>query len=497
MELIEPKTPTLQKSTGHPRQLYILFFAEMWERFSFYGMKALLLAYMVTQLKFDEPKGYAILGSYAALVYTMPMFGGMMADKFLGNRKAVMFGGILMSIGHLVLAVPQGWSFFFGMAFIICGNGFFKPNISSLVGTLYADNDPKKDSGFSLFYMGINIGAALGGLMCGYVGQRINWHYGFGLAGIFMIVGLVVFSAGAKSLGYRGLPPDPVALKKPLLAGLSTEVIIYLATLCLVPVVVALFNQYEIMDYLMFGLGAIAIIYILFIAFKLERTDRHKLFSALILVIFSTLFWAFYEQNSGSLNLFAMRNVNMNVGSTNLPALSVNNFLPPGWVILLSFVFAWLWPALNKKGIEPSTALKFAYSFILMGIGFYIFYAACTQHKGTGLISLFSFAAGYFFIISGELCISPIGLSMITKLSPKKMVALMMGIWFFASATGEFLAGKIGSLMSVPESVVNNPVLSLPYYANILSKIGMYSIAIGIVLICLVPLIRKWMSDVR
>jgi POT family proton-dependent oligopeptide transporter len=382
------------------------------------------------------------------------------------------------------------------MAFIICGNGFFKPNISSLVGTLYADNDPRKDSGFSLFYMGINIGAALGGLLCGYVGQRINWHYGFGLAGIFMIVGLVVFSIGSKSLGERGLPPNPIALKKPVFAGVSTEVIIYLVALAIVPVIVLLFNQYEIMDYIMFGLGAVSIIYILFIASMLNNTERFKLFAALILIIFSTFFWAFYEQNSGSLNLFAMRNVDMNVGGTNLPALSVNNFLPPGWVIILSFFFAWLWPALNKKGLEPSTPLKFALSFILMGIGFYVFYAAC-MHADTGLISLTAFTLGYFFIISGELCLSPIGLSMITKLSPKKMVAMMMGIWFFASALGEFFAGKIGSLMSVPENVVDNPVLSLPYYATILNKIGMYSLAIGVILICLVPLIRKWMSDVR
>ncbi|MDX5346343.1 MAG: oligopeptide:H+ symporter, partial [Hymenobacteraceae bacterium] len=165
MDLTEPKTPEPPGTGRHPKQLYMLFFAEMWERFSFYGMKALLLAYMVTQLDFDEPKGYAILGSYAALVYTMPMFGGVMADRYLGYRKAVMFGGILMTIGHLVLAIPEDWSFFYGMAFIICGNGFFKPNISSLVGTLYDDNDPRKDSAFSIFYMGINIGAALGGLL--------------------------------------------------------------------------------------------------------------------------------------------------------------------------------------------------------------------------------------------------------------------------------------------------------------------------------------------
>src|SRR5829696_1274257 len=239
----------------HPKQLYMLFFAEMWERFSFYGMKALLLAYMVTQLKFDEPKGYAILGSYAALVYTMPMFGGMMADRFLGYRRSVLYGGILMSIGHLVLALPQDWSFFYGMAFIICGNGFFKPNISSLVGTLYKENDPRRDSGFSIFYMGINIGAALGGVLCGYVGQRIDWHYGFGLAGIFMILGLVVFALGKKSLGEKGLPPSEEALAKPLLGFVKTEYAIYGLTLLIIPVIVALFNQYQVMDYLMFGLG--------------------------------------------------------------------------------------------------------------------------------------------------------------------------------------------------------------------------------------------------
>lgn len=486
----------VSQTTRQPKQLYILFFAEMWERFSFYGMKALLLAYMVTQLKFDEPKGYAILGSYAALVYTMPMFGGFMADRFLGYRRAILFGGILMSVGHLVLALPQEWSFFYGMAFIICGNGFFKPNISSLVGTLYSENDPRRDSGFSLFYMGINIGAALGGILCGYVGQKINWHYGFGLAGIFMIVGLIVFAIGKKSLGDKGLPPSLEVLQKKQF-GVKTEWLIYAATLIALPMIVFLFNHYEVMDYIMFGLGLIAIVYILFIAFQLEKEARQKLFAALVLIIFSTLFWAFYEQNAGSLNLFAMRNVDMVVFGFDLPALSVNNFLPPGWVIVLSFFFAWLWPWLSNKGKEPSTPAKFGYSFVLMGIGFYVFYLACKSNTATGLIPLWAFAAGYFFIISGELCLSPIGLSMVTKLAPVKIVGLMMGIWFFASAIGEFLAGKIGSLMSVPQAVQNDAVQSLPYYATILSKIGLGSIIIGALLLVMVPLLRKWMGRVH
>ncbi len=495
--------PTIQSPatapTKQPKQLYLLFFAEMWERFSFYGMKALLIAYMVSELKFDDPKAYAILGSYAALVYTMPMFGGFMADKFIGYQRAVLFGGILMTLGHSILALPTDWSFFYGMAFIICGNGFFKPNISSLVGTLYTENDTRRDSGFSIFYMGINIGAALGGLICGYVGKEINWHYGFGIAGIFMAVGLIVFVFGKKSLGNRGLPPNVEALKKPVIAFLKPEHLIYGGTLLVVPLVVTLFNQYHLMDYIMFGLGAIALIYILSLGLKMERDAKLKLFAALIMIIFSIVFWAVYEQNAGAMNLLAERNAKMELFGINLPELSINNFLPPGWVIVLTLIIAPLWPWLNKRGKEPSTPMKFALSFIFLGAGFLVFYLGCLVNESTGVVPLWPFLWGYFFIILGELCLSPIGLSMVTKLSPAKMVALMMGIWFFASAIGEFLAAKIGSMMSVPKEVLakNNPVISLPYYADVILKIGIASAAIGVLLIFTVPFLKRWMGNVK
>ncbi|HZH65539.1 MAG TPA: peptide MFS transporter [Flavisolibacter sp.] len=486
-------------STHQPRQLYLLFFTEMWERFSFYGMKALLIAYMTTQLHYDDPKAYAILGSYAALVYTMPMFGGFMADRFIGYQRAVLFGGILMTIGHLVLALPQDWSFFYGMAFIICGNGFFKPNISSLVGTLYSENDPRRDSGFSIFYMGINIGAAIGGFLCAYVGTEINWHYGFGLAGIFMAIGLVVFAVGKKSLGNKGLPPNEAALRKPVFSFIKPELLIYGGTLLVVPLVVTLFNQYHLMDYIMFGLGMISLIYVLVIGMKLEREAKYKLFAALVMIIFSIVFWAVYEQNAGSMNLLAERNSQMTFLGIDLPELSVNNFLPPGWVIILTLIVAPLWPWLNRRGKEPSTPLKFALSFMFLGIGFYVFYLGCYANEDTGIVPLWPFVGGYMFIILGELCLSPIGLSMVTKLSPKNVVAMMMGIWFFASAIGEFLAGKIGSLMSVPKEVLdkNDPVLSLPYYADIIQKIGIISLAIGILLLFTVPFLKRWMGNVK
>jgi|CXWL01.1.fsa_nt_gi POT family proton-dependent oligopeptide transporter len=489
----------LENTGKQPKQLYLLFFAEMWERFSFYGMKALLIAYMVSQLNYDDPKAYAILGSYAALVYTMPMFGGFMADRFIGYQRSVLFGGILMTLGHFILALPNDWSFFYGMAFIICGNGFFKPNISSLVGTLYSENDPRRDSGFSIFYMGINIGAAIGGFLCAYVGTEINWHYGFGLAGIFMSLGLIVFLFGKKTLGHRGLPPNAEALKKPVFAFIKPEHLIYGGTLLVVPLVVTLFHQYQLMDYIMFGLGIVALIYILSIGMKMDRTAKLKLFAALIMIIFSIVFWAVYEQNAGSMNLLAERNAKMVLFGIDLPELSINNFLPPGWVIILTLIIAPLWPWLNKRGKEPSTPLKFALSFIFLGAGFCVFYLGCLANESTGIVPLWPFVCGYFFIILGELCISPIGLSMVTKLSPAKMVSLMMGIWFFASAIGEFLAGKIGSLMSVPEDILakNDPALSLPYYADVILKIGIASAVIGVLLIFTVPFLKRWMGNVK
>ena len=481
MDLTEQISVEGISSNRQPKQLYLLFFSEMWERFSFYGMKALLIAYMVSQLHYDDPKAYAILGSYAALVYTMPMFGGFMADRFIGYQRSAMFGGLLMTLGHFILALANDWSFFYGMAFIICGNGFFKPNISSLVGTLYNENDPRRDSGFSIFYMGINIGAAIGGFVCAYVGTKISWHYGFRLAGIFMAMGLIVFIFGKKSLGQRGLSPNTEALQKPVFAFIKPEHLIYGGTLLIVPLIVILFNQYYLMDYIMFGLGIVSLIYIFSVGIKMERDAKMKLFAAITMMIFSIVFWAIYEQNEGSMNLLAARNSKMTLLGIDLPALSINNFLPPGWVIILTLIIAPLWPWLNKKGKEPGTPLKFALSFIFLGAGFYVFYLGCLVNESTGILPLWPFVWGYFFFILGELCLSPIGLSMVTKLSPKKMVSLMMGIWFFATAIGEFLAGKIGSLMSVPKNILakNDPVLSLPYYADVILKIGLASIVIG------------------
>lgn len=481
----------------HPRSLYILFFTEMWERFSFYGMKALLLAYMVSELQFDERKGYSLLGTYTALVYTMPLIGGLLADRYLGYSKSVIFGGILMVVGHLVLALPTEWGFFYGMAFVICGNGFFKPNVSSMVGGLYSKSDPRRDSGFSLFYLGINLGAALGGLLCGYVGQRIQWHYGFGLAAIFMILGLTVFCLGKKRLPEHVVSANKIKQSESLSSILRVDYLIYTGTLLLAPLFVEVFKMYAMTDYLLTTLGVASIACITIIAIKLDKTALFKLLAAMVMIVFSILFWAFYEQNSGSLNLFAIRNVDMKVMGVTISALSVNNFLPPAWVIVLSFVFARLWPWLNKRNKEPSTAGKFALSFFFLSVGFFVFWIGCKMNVRTGLLPLWQFVGGYFFIVCGELCLSPIGLSMVTKLSPPRMVALMMGVWFFATAIGEFFASKIGAMMSVPHLDQKSPTASMPYYEGILLRIFFAAVVTGVVLWVSVPTLKKWMSDTK
>lgn len=480
-------------SSSHPRQLYLLFFTEMWERFSFYGMRALLVLYMVGQLKYGDAKANLIYGTYTALVYLMPFFGGLAADKVLGYKKAIILGGTLMAIGHLILAVPQEWSFFAGMAFLISGNGFFKPNISTIVGRLYRPDDPRRDSAYSIFYMGVNVGAFFGSLLCGYIGEEINWHYGFGLAGIMMIVGLVIFLLNKHTLGEIG---DTPVNKEGERIAITKQLLILIASLAIIPLFIYLFNHYTIMDNIMFPICILALVGMIALAFLQDVINRNKMLTAIILVAFSTLFWAFYEQGGGSLNLFTDRNVN----TFGLPAASINNSINPFYIIFLSFPFAWLWVSLAKRGKEPSTPMKFSSAFFQLALGFFLFVIGAKLCSADGRVSFFWYAAGYLFLTTGELCISPIGLSMITKLSPPQFTGMMMGFWFLASALGQHLAGWIGTLMAIPSeggATTISPLESLSIYSGVFMKITYVSIVGGIVLLLLVPLLRRWMSNVK
>lgn len=510
----------------YPKQLFLLFFTEMWERFTFYGMRALLILFMVSQLSYPDEKANLIYGSYQALVYAMPVFGGMLADRLMGFRRAIVWGGILMMIGNFTLAIPNSVNaFYLGMGCIVIGNGFFKPNISSMVGNLYAPGDSRRDAGFSLFYMGINIGAALGGALCGYVGQTYNWHYGFGLAGVFMILGLIVFLMGQKTLGPIGLPPekkderkDQIVITDPmdLPQDQPTEMLVtvgkdadrkkkerfvFIGSILAIPLMSSILYYYETMNYIFAPFGLVALGYILYLAGKEPLEARLKLFAALVLTLFSILFWGFYEQGGGSLNLFADRNVNMNFMGKELSSASVNNTVNPLWVIFLSPVFGYLWLALGAKKLEPNSSVKFALGLLLLGLSFYIFVIAGNMASTDGKISLGMFVLGYFVMSSGELCLSPIGLSMITKLSPGKMVGLMMGMWFLASAFGQYVAGIVGTLMAIPSDggadKVIDAVQSLPIYMSVFKKIAWVSIGSGVFLLILSPILKRWMKDVH
>lgn len=484
----------------HPKALWMLFFTEMWERFSFYGMRALLILYMTKVLLYPDKQANLQYGAYNALVYTMPLIGGWIADNLLGFRKSIILGGILMAIGHLVLAIPSEATFFLGLGFLISGNGFFKPNISSLLGKFYKKDDPHKDAGYSIFYMGINTGAFLGSALCGYLGQKISWHLGFGVAGGFMVLGLIVFLSFKRIL--EGHAESPVAEElKVKRAGITTENLIYLFALAMVPVCMTMVRLYQVMNLIMVPLAVVALGYIIYVSFQHEKAVREKLWACTLLIFFSVVFWGFYEQSGGALNLMAERNVNMQVGQTLLPSAMVNNSVNPFYIILLTPLFAIMWELLIKNKIEPSTPMKFGLAFLLLGCGYYVFTMGGKAGAATGLMPLWFFLLGYLFITSGELFLSPIGLSMVTKLSPGQMVGYMMGVWFLASAFGHDLGGWIGAQMAIPEAHADGSaftiVESLPIYMNGCAEIAKVSFVGGAIILASSPFIKRWMHGVH
>lgn len=485
---------------GHPKGLYILFMTEMWERFTFYGMRALLMLFMTSQMHFEDSKANLTYGAYQAFVYTMPVWGGWLADKLIGQRISIVWGGILMALGNFTLAIPSDIAFYIGLGMIVVGNGHFKPNISTMVGDLYDEHDERRDSAFSIFYMGINVGATLGGLLCGYVGQTINWHAGFGLAGVLMLIGLFVFQKGKHTLGDLGHPPVGSILNEKFKGIITYKNGVYLISILLIPLFAFLLINYKMINYIINPIGIIMLIYVIYYGFKEGKVAFGRLMVALVLIFFSMLFWAFYEQGGGSLNLYADRNVDMNFMGIHLSSAALNNSINGAMVVIMSPIFGWLWIKLAKINANPNSLIKFGLGLIQLGIGFYMFVlGAQTAHDG--MVNLFWFAMGYFFMTTGELCLSPIGLSAITKLSPPKMVGLMMGMWFLASAFGQYMAGIIGTMMAIPPDSATggkmSAVQSLPIYTGIFSQITIVSVASGIFLLLLYPLLRKFMYGVK
>lgn len=491
--------PTL---AGHPLGLYVLFLTEMWERFTFYGMRALLVLFMTNAMRKSDTEANLIYGSYQALVYSLPLFGGIIADKLLGHRRAIYFGGITMALGSLLLAAPAEWTFYLGMGFVACGNCYFKPNISTIVGDLYAEADPRRDSAFTIFYAGINIGALGGGALCGWIAYAPwgGWHMAFGCASIFLILGLLIFTFGKRYLGDLGVSPNPELLRRSAVGPLSWEWTVYAASWLMVPLFALLLLNYRAMDYIFNPLALAALVFLIYQAFSQPtKRERNQLLAALVLIVFSVLFWGFYEQGGGSLNLYTERNVNLDIFGMQFNPASVNNAINPLLIIGLSPLFAMLWPALQRRGLNPSTPLKFVFGLLLLGLGFYSFVWG-GRNAVDGLVPIGYFVLGYVCLSAGEMCLSPIGLSMVTSLSPARLVGMMMGAWFLASAMGQFVAGKIGALMAMPAGTTAenlDPRDSLPIYSEMFEYIALVSVGAAMVLLVLVPLLKRWMHEVH
>lgn len=500
----------------HPKALFVLFFAEMWERFSYYGMRALLVLYMTKVLFMDlaqniaETQAYGIYGSYTAMVYLFPVIGGLVADQLLGFKKTIIWGGILMALGHFTLAL-QGFEslegnmtfFFAALALIIVGNGFFKPNISSFLGTFYEPNDARKDGAFSIFYMGVNIGAFLSTLTCGYVGQEINWHYGFGLAGIGMTLGLIVFYLFTrKSLDFegKGLPPEEVQRGEKKLIGMKPDVGVYILSLIAVPVCAFMLDLDEVMSIALITISLLIVGYLIYEALTAkDKVAGQRLLVVVVLFFFHAVFWALFEQAGGSLTIFTDKNVDRMIGSTEIPA-SIFQSLNPLYIMLLAPVFSWLWLKLNKANKEPSTPMKFVLGLAQLALGFaVIVIGAKFFASGDGLVPIIFLALMYLLHTTGELSLSPIGLSMVTKLSPRKIVGFVMGAWFLSIALANKMAGIIGTLTTSEEVTDDTPAsVTLSIYSNTYFIWGVCVVGgAALLLLILVPLLRKWMNGIH
>ena len=484
----------------HPKGLYVLFFSEMWERFSFYGMRALLVLYMTKQLFYGDARAYGVYGAYGALVYAAPVLGGFLADRFLGYRKAIILGGILMSLGHFLMAAPAEIFFYTALALICLGNGFFKPNISSIVGKLYKEGDNRRDAGFTIFYMGINGGAFLAPLVCGLIGETFGWHYGFGLAGVGMLLGLIVFVRGGKHLEGHGLPPNPALLQKPLFAGLKSIHGLYIGCILLVPVLALGLNRNATVGGILYTVGIVIALFLLYTAFTSDKVTRDRLLVVMVLMFFHTLFFAFFEQAGSSLTLFADRNVDRDIFGWVMPA-SVTQMINPFFIIVLAPMFAKLWIDLQSRGRQPSIPFKFVFGLLQVGLGFGALVYGGIMAQSTGVVAMVWLILAYLLHTTGELCLSPVGLSAVTKLSPPQAVGAVMGAWFLTISFGHHMGGGIAKLTRAPSDVeataAFNLVQSLKVYSTVFLDIFWVALGASVLLLLLTPLLKRWMHGVE
>lgn len=562
---------------SHPRGLAILFFAEMWERFSYYGMRGLLVFFMTQHFLFSDAEAASQYGSYTSLVYLLPLIGGLLADRFLGTRKAIAFGALLLVAGHATMAIegrpatqvltyqgaqyefvvegrasarsvelkvgdqtyaygptqdggleirglpadaplppvlPEGSFelsvkdrqpvfeavFYLALSLIILGVGYLKPNISSIVGQLYPEGDPRRDPGFTLYYYGINLGAFWAAILCGWLGQNIGWWAGFGAAGVGMALGFVVFVLGKPLLEGKGEPPAPAALKEPLVGPISKEWGLYLATLPAVFVIYLLVQRNELVGMMLIAasLGVIAF-FALEMARKCTPVERARLVLAFILIAASVVFWTLFEQAGTSLNLFAERNTNLALpGGQAMTAAQTQSF-NSGFILLLVPVFSALWAWLGSRNLDPNPVLKFSLALVQVGLSFLVLVWGASFADAQFRIPLMFLAAAYLVQTTGELCLSPVGLSWMTKLSTPTLLSTLMATWFLSSSWAQYLGGFVAERAAVDTigGQVLDPGAALSTYVAVFGQLGWWTIGIGIALGLASPWLKRLAHGVK
>jgi POT family proton-dependent oligopeptide transporter len=500
---------------GHPKGLFVCFTTEMWERFSFYGMKYLLLLYLTKYHLFSDSNGLEVLGSYAALVYAMPVIGGLLADRYLGMRKAVVFGGILLVLGHLGMAVEGEQArneagmiirdeaalqvFYFSLALIVIGVGFLKPNISTIVGRLYSQDDPRRDAGFTIFYMGINLGAFMATLLCGYLGETYGWRYGFGAAGIGMLIGLATFLGGQRHLLGQAEPANPSLLREKSPLGISKELSIYLCGLVAVGAAWQMLQFHGGVGTLLNILSLVVVASLAwFIAFKCDPIERSRMIVLIILTMSTVIFWALFEQAAASMTLFADRVMDRNIFGLELTASqfgSLNAF----FIFLFAPLFAWLWTSLGRRNLEPSTPVKFALGIAQAGLGFAALVYGASVPNDAGLVVGYWMVLAYLLHTTGELCLSPVGLSAVTKLAVPSIVGVMMGAWFLATAYSQLVAVQLSKLAAIPATAGSavDAGAALAGYTALFNDLFLAGLAVGAVMLLISPLLKKMMHDIH
>jgi proton-dependent oligopeptide transporter, POT family len=567
--------PVAKEMDHHPKGLRVLFFAEMWERFSYYGMRGLLTVYLVQHFLFDQTEAQKTYASYTTLVYLTPLLGGIIADRFLGTRKAIAFGALALVAGHFAMGfegkptiqtlsysgatyefVTQGrnesytaklkigdgayeynsteagleikglpptapvpallptgsyelkkvkgegpfqFVFYLALSLIILGVGFLKPNISSIVGQLYPAGDPRRDPGFTLYYYGINLGAFWAAILCGALGTAVGWWAGFGLAGVGMLAGYIAFVRGKDSLEGKGEPPNPEALKKSVLGPINLEMAIYIGGILALPLIWMLVqNNGAVGTALAVGSAAV-LIYIIYNMFQSSKEEAMRLVLALILILASVVFFTLFEQAGSSLSLFTAGNVNLpNNGFWSINAPQTQSF-NAGFILIFAPVFAWAWVKLGQRNADPSAPMKFALALVQVGLGFLILVWGAKFANADARVPIIFLALAYLLHTTGELCLSPVGLSWMTKLSTPKLISTLMATWFLGSSGAQFLGGIIAQYTSTETIAgqVTDPAKALANYVDVFNTIGWWSIGIGIGLGLASPLLKKLAFGVK